>query len=111
MTWSLSNYYAGKTYNSYIYRNTFENGSAWIRFPGSKPYEVDANVVITSNIARWEPASMIVGKANVVGASALGLLLNSKVIGESFGKVGHEVASNAGPDTVPNAKFKTTPVP
>jgi hypothetical protein len=111
LLWAGSSYYAGKTYNSYLYRNTLENGSAWIRFPGNEPFEVDANAVVTGILPRWDTSVMLTQTPNLVNIATSGILSAGKVVGESFGKVGHSVAVSAGPDTVPNAKFKTTPVP
>jgi len=36
-----------KHYNTYIYRNTFVNGRAWIRFQGKDKYIVDGNVIVS----------------------------------------------------------------
>lgn len=103
--WSNSNYYAGRTYNSYIYRNTFENGSAWVRFPGRELFKVDANVVITNNVRRWEPASMTVQKDNVVDGINSGLLTTGKVEGLLYGKVGADVAVKPAPAAPINPKI------
>ncbi|MDH5178169.1 MAG: hypothetical protein OEZ39_02025 [Gammaproteobacteria bacterium] len=54
---SSSTFYAGQTYNNHIYRNTIVGDTAWVRFAGAENYQVDGNVVITtdmnSQLSRW----------------------------------------------------------
>jgi hypothetical protein len=61
-----SNYYAGVSGQVWVYRNTFLGASSWIRYPGVNDHKVDANIVVTNNLPRWELDSMQTEIANVV---------------------------------------------
>lgn len=91
--WSSSNYYSGQTYQSFIYRNTFVNGSSWVRFKGMENFEVDANVVVTGNESRWNTNIMDTMFRNLVGESSDNLVdENGEVLDPHLmGQVGHKV--------------------
>ncbi len=99
LLWAIQNTWGGETYNSFIYRNTFVNGSAWIRFPGINKYQVDSNVVVTNNLRRWELSNMTTTRDNVVSSIDDLIIVENdgsikKVFKEEyFGKVGFEVGN------------------
>ncbi len=86
----------GRTYNSFIYRNSFINGSAWVRFPGRENYKVSGNVVISNNLTRWNETIMDIDKANLVGGESSNIVddngeLKAEYSDENFGIIGHNV--------------------
>ena len=92
-------------YNSFIYRNTFKNGSAWVRFAGAEPYEVDGNVVESNNLARWATSTMTTNIQNLTGSASAGITdSEGTLIGDYrlnyLGRNGHEISSSY--STVPN---------
>lgn len=95
--WSGSNAYQGQFYNSFIYRNTFVNGSAWIRFNGAENYVVEANVVVSDMSSRWNTSIMDQTTPNIFGAESDGITDSNGVLQGSYrtnnlGTRGHEVA-------------------
>lgn len=73
LQWANSNSNEGKSYKSYIYRNTFVNGSAWVRFQGKDKYQVDGNVVVSDNLARWNTSIMDTIIPNLTGGTSKGI--------------------------------------
>lgn len=57
----------GKHHDSYIYRNTFVNGMAWVRFPGKNNYFVDGNVVVNEYPGKWNETIMKTYHSNLTG--------------------------------------------
>ncbi|MDO5974030.1 hypothetical protein [Flavivirga jejuensis] len=55
-----SNFYIGKTFNSFIYRNTFVNNATWVRFRGNEDFEVYGNVVVmnANSLSKWDTSIM-----------------------------------------------------
>lgn len=79
-----------------VYRSTFTGGSAWIRYAGVSPHGVDANIVVTSNMNRWELDSMTTSVSNVVSSTATNLvdLSTGNLTGAGLaykGLKGHEI--------------------
>ena len=98
LQWATSTAYRDKSYNSYIYRNSFVNGSSTVRFKGSENYHVDGNVVVTDWQARWGTDNMTTTVPNIVGREADGITdVNGNLAGSYrkgyIGKAGHEVSS------------------
>ena len=94
--WCGSNFYGGKTYHSWIYRNTFVGGSSWIRFSGKEPFNVDGNLVVTDMPKRWGTKHNE-EQANVIMSSDAGVvdeqgLLNGEYRKQHLGRVGCEIA-------------------
>jgi hypothetical protein len=92
-----SNQYINRTYHSYIYRNTFVNGSSWVRFSGNEPFEVDSNVVISDHLDRWNTSIMRINHPNLTGNENTGITdLTGSLVGQYrldyLGVVGHEVS-------------------
>jgi hypothetical protein len=47
--------YPGQTYNTFVYRNTFYGVCPWIRFVGAEPFDIDANLVVsTTTLTNWD---------------------------------------------------------
>ena len=98
--WAGSNYYQGQSYNSYIYRNTFVNGSAWLRFAGSEPYESEDNVVMSDLLTRWGPnEGNSSNSKNITGTTTSGITDNKGRLAGAFrsnylGKKGFEIFAN-----------------
>ncbi|QPG06419.1 hypothetical protein IT774_04295 [Salinimonas marina] len=84
----------GKHYNSYIYRNTFINGSAWVRFEGKNKYFVDGNVVVNNNPRHWDTRLMKTYQNNMTGTQSDYIVdKNGDLTGfarESKGQVGYQ---------------------
>lgn len=98
--WAGSNAYQSQTYASYIYRNTFINGSAWIRFPGLEKYKVDGNVVMSDNLNRWSTSAMDTTIPNLTGNTASGFVdstgkLTGTYRNKYLGLKGFEVSASA----------------
>jgi len=104
--WATAPSYAGKTYNSYIYRNSFINGYVWIRYRGKEDYQVDANVVVSDRLSVgnevfWDTKIMQTTIPNLIRGESAGLTNQSgKLIGNyrenNLGRVGHEVSDIIG---------------
>ncbi len=45
--------YEGLTFNSFVYRNSFINGSALLRFLDASTTDIQANVVVSDKLDRW----------------------------------------------------------
>lgn len=67
LLFTISKGWEGKSYNSYIYRNTFVNGSAWVRFKGRENFEVDGNVVVNDALSKWNENVMKTSFMNLTG--------------------------------------------
>ena len=94
--WCGSNYYGGKTYHSWIYRNTFVGGSSWIRFAGKEKFVVDGNLVVTDMPQRWGAGNHDETYENVIVATDAGVvddqgLLTGPFRKKSLGTIGSEV--------------------
>jgi len=97
LLWAVSRAYEGSTFNSYIYRNTFVNGSSWIRFRGNEDYETSGNVVVSNNLNRWDTSIMTATSPNIVGSESAGItdqsgLLIGQYRQNYLGRVGFEVS-------------------
>ncbi|HCS64592.1 MAG TPA: hypothetical protein DIW64_11235 [Cellvibrio sp.] len=94
-----SNSNQGKTYNTYLYRNTIVNGYSVVRFAGAEPYETDANIIVSKNLKTWDLANMKTTIANVLALPTNGVVSinDAKFIGNDFGKVGADVATSPAP--------------
>jgi hypothetical protein len=97
MMWAHNTVYDGKHYNSYIYRNTFVNGSSWIRFKGAENYEVEGNVVVSNLLSRWNTSIMNTTIPNVTGKEGDGItdqkgLLTGQYRLDFLGIAGHEIS-------------------
>lgn len=98
LLWADGMFYKEKSYNSYIYRNSFINGSSWVRFKGAENYKVDGNVVITNLPARWGKDIMTTLIANVLGRELDGVTDTNGNLIDSYrklyiGKAGHEIST------------------
>lgn len=71
--WCASKYYKGKTYNSFIYRNTFVGGSSWVRFSGKTLFISEGNVVVTDMPGRWNQKIMQGAMDNLLGSTTDGV--------------------------------------
>lgn len=96
LLFAMNDDYEGRHYNSFIYRNTFVNGSSWVRFEGREPYVVEGNVVVTVMRSRWKTSIMTGTIPNIVGSpddnitdEAGRLVGNYRTV--NLGKVGYEV--------------------
>jgi len=97
LKWAMSNSYGGNTYNSFIYRNTFVNGSAMVRFKGNENYEVDANVVVSNNLNRWDTDIMTEANPSITGDENAEITdQTGKLVGNYrqnyLGKMGFEIS-------------------
>lgn len=94
MQFAGSDSYKGKTYNSFIYRNTFVNGFASVRFPGRTPYETDGNVVVTTQAKHWDVAGMKTVVPNLLAAPKDGVVTEDGTLVDRtrVGSVGFEIA-------------------
>jgi hypothetical protein len=98
MMWAHGEGFSGQTYNSFIYRNTFVNGSSWVRFPGKELFETDGNVVVSDLLNRWELDSMKSVIPNLTGAESAGITDSSGLLKGHYrslylGIRGHELSS------------------
>lgn len=103
-----SNSNTGKTFNTYIYRNTVVNGYSVVRFMGKAPFETDANVVITKKPSLWNLLEMKTTIPNVVVGPTAGIIssIGTRLIGGDFGKVGADVAVNPAPLAPLNPQYQ-----
>jgi hypothetical protein len=109
-----SNSNQGKTYNTYLYRNTIVNGYSVIRFMGKTPFETDANIIVSKVLSYWDTKSITTGRPNKLSVpneieiSQLGVVYK----GEGFSKVGADVAVDkaepGGGSTAPGAPINPT---
>jgi len=86
-------------YNSFIYRNTFIGGSAWVRFKGIENFETDGNVVVNNFNSRWNTDIMDSLIANVVGSPKDGITdalghLSGNFRKNYLGLIGHEISEH-----------------
>jgi hypothetical protein len=106
LLFSMSDYYQGKTYNSFIYRNTIANGYSVIRFPGKTPFETDANLLVAKTIDKWNTAITTSLKQNVVTTISAGMTdVIGKLQSSDFGRVGADVAIKPAPLAPVNPKI------
>jgi hypothetical protein len=97
--WSHNIAYLGQSYNSYIYRNTFVNGSSWVRFKGTENFETDGNVIVSNFSSRWDTSIMNSLIPNIVGNESAGITdQTGSLIGQYrldyLGVAGHEVSGH-----------------
>jgi len=92
----MNNNWAGKHYNTYIYRNTF--GVVRFRYPGTDPFETDSNVAVSTDVADWSDSTLVAeGIPNLI-RSPTDLVLDrqGQLKGEyrqnHLGIVGHEAS-------------------
>lgn len=100
--WAGNGGHRGNTYNSYIYRNTFVNGAARIRFEGNENYETDGNVIEGGAVELWDTSIMTTLRANLIGSGLTddtGRLTGTSRQ-NSLGQVGYEVSDLNG-TTIP----------
>ena len=101
LQWANSNSWGGQHYNSYVYRNTFINGNAWIRHVGVENYTTDGNVVVNTLTSRWDTTIMDTTNDNLVGTPSDNIVDSNGLLVGSYretylGKAGHEVYSGVG---------------
>ena len=104
--WASSNFYQGQTYNSFYYRNTIVNKGANLRFVGAELFEVDANVIVKQNSAKFNTDNMSIVLPNLVKLPTDGVTdATGRLVGEyrdsHLGLVGFEVYGTAAEPTVP----------
>lgn len=92
--WASNGANAGSSFNSYIYRNTFVNGSARIRFKGSENYETDGNVIAGGASTNWNTDIMTTTRPNLIGSGITDETgrLTSSSRQTLLGQVGFEVS-------------------
>ncbi len=93
----LSTSSQGVHYNTSIYRNTFVNGSSWVRFPGVENYQTDGNIIVSNLLSRWDTSIMDTLIDNVTGGESDGITdLTGVLVGAyraaHLGVAGHEVS-------------------
>ena len=99
LTTALTRDYEGETYNTWIYRNTFVNGSTLVRFKGAENYGTDGNVVVYEAYASyWDTSIMTTAIPNITGGASEGITDQSgRLIGDYrqryLGTRGYEVFS------------------
>lgn len=86
----------GETYNSYVYRNTFVNGSAWVRFLDAETTDIERNIVVSRDLRRWGNHNTSPNRANLTASTPEDLVdLDGNLIGNAkakyFGRAGPEV--------------------
>jgi len=100
-------------YNSFIYRNTFVNGSSWVRFVGKENYKVDGNVVVSNMLSRWGTSIMDVVIPNITGNTSASITdTTGKLTGtyrfNFLGKRGYEISDSPITAIIPLAPTSIT---
>jgi hypothetical protein len=100
-----SNANQGKTYNTYLYRNTIVNGYSVVRFMGRTPFETDANVIVTEKANHWNTAEMKTVIPNIVVSSTANVVsqAGARYMGVELGEVGADVEADVEVKTPPTA--------
>jgi len=60
-----SNFYAGQTYNTYLYRNTLQGASGTCQYAGIENFETDANILNFGSYANWNESIQTSVVANI----------------------------------------------
>ncbi len=95
--WAMDRGFEGKSYNSYIYRNTFVNGKPTIRYKGVEPYETDRNVVVSDYLSVWDTSIILNRLPDILGSSSKNITDESGLLIGSYrakylGTTGHEIS-------------------
>lgn len=74
-----SNYYAGQTYNTYLYRNTLQGASGTCQFAGVENFETDANILNFGSYANWNESiqTSVVANIKTTAVNAAGELTSA----------------------------------
>jgi hypothetical protein len=74
-----SNYYAGQTYNTYLYRNTLQGASGTCQFVGVENFETDANILNFGSYANWNESiqTSVVANIKTTAVNAAGELTSA----------------------------------
>lgn len=103
-----SDYYKGQSYNTFIYRNTVVGGASLLRFAGKDRFKADGNLIVMKKPQLWDKSIMETTISNIVETPTAGATVSAKyrASGDSFGKVGADVAVDAAPEPPQGATFK-----
>lgn len=74
-----SNFYAGQTYNTYLYRNTLQGASGTCQYVGAENFETDANILNFGSYANWNESiqTSVVANIKTTAVSSTGELTSA----------------------------------